>query len=116
MTDRPRFRYRRATRGRLAAWAVPFIAALAGIILLVQLFAAAAHHDHELAAKSQHCVACALHAHPDTAPPGTPPEAASPAWSLLGMLPPPARTASAAPAADHLLPPSQAPPPFLSSR
>lgn len=116
MTDRSRFRHRRATRGRLASWARPFIAALAAAILLVQLFAAAAHHDHELAAKSQHCVACALHAHPDAAPPDMPPSAAPSGWTLLGMLAPCARAVSLALPADHLLPPAQAPPTFLSLR
>ena len=109
----PRTRHRRATlRGRAASW----VLALAAIVLLLQLFAAAAHHDHELAAKSQHCVACALHAQPHAVPPDAPAVPAPFRWTLLHVI---AATPSidAAPlAAGYLLPPSQAPPPFPSLR
>jgi hypothetical protein len=116
MTAHPRSRSSRVPRGRVASWATSFIAVLATLILLVQLFAAVAHHDHELAAKSQHCVACVLHAHPDAAPPDAPPSPAPTGWALRGVLPPFPVTSAAAPPSDHLLPPAHAPPPFLSLR
>ncbi|GGY11782.1 hypothetical protein GJV26_27135 [Massilia dura] len=109
----PRSRSRRAAlRGRLASWVV----ALAAAILLLQLFAAAAHHDHELAAKSQHCVACALHAQPHAAPPEARPAPAPFGWTLLHTLASLPPAFPAAHAARYLLPPSQAPPSFLSLR
>ena len=113
MPARPYTDHRRASlRGRLASW----ILGLAAVILLVQLFAASAHHDHELAAKSQHCVACVLHAHPDAAPPDAPVLPAPSGWTLLGTLSPLSGISSPAAAAGYLLPPSRAPPPFLSIR
>lgn len=113
MTAPPRSDHRRASpRGRLASW----ILGLAAVILLLQLFAASAHHDHELAAKSQDCVACLLHAHPDAAPPDAPPLSAPSGWTLLRTLSPLSGTASPAPAAGYLLPQLRAPPAFLSIR
>ncbi|HEX8602388.1 MAG TPA: hypothetical protein VF774_07065 [Pseudoduganella sp.] len=117
MTACPRSRYRRATpRGRVASWALALSLALAAIVLLLQLFAAAAHHDHELAAKSQHCVACALHAQPHGAPPDAQPPPPALHWTLLQILSAIPFIAAAAHAASCVLPPAQAPPPFLSLR
>ena len=113
----PRSPYRRAfLRSRVASRAASWIAALAAAIFLLQWFAAAAHHDHELAAKSQHCVACALHAQPHGAPPDAqqPPPALR--WTLLQVLYAIPFIAALAHAASCVLPPAQAPPPFLSLR
>jgi hypothetical protein len=116
MTARPRSRPTRALRGPAASWAARCALALATLILVLQLFAAAAHHDHELAAKSQHCVACVLHAHPDAAPPDAPPLPLPSAWTLLGVLDPVAGNASQLPPAGRVLPPPRAPPSFPSPR
>lgn len=113
MTSRPRPRHHRASlRGAVASWVLAFAAA----IVLLQWFAAAAHHDHELAAKSPHCVACALHAQPHAPPPDIAPSPASLRWTLLHALVPASSTLPAPHATRYLLPPSQAPPAFLSLR
>ena len=113
----PRSPYRRAfLRSRVASRAASWIAALAAAIFLLQWFAAAAHHDHELAAKSQHCVACALHAQPHGAPPDMAPAPPPLRWMLLQTLAPATPAFPAPPAARYLLPPSHAPPAFLSLR
>ena len=101
----PTARIRRsAARGALALW-------LAVIVLLAQLLAAT-HHDHEIAAKSQHCVSCALHAQPHAAPPEAALRSAPFSWTLLHALlfaPAPGRHVAAA---DYALPPAHAPPSF----
>lgn len=96
-----------APRGWLALWLVT-------LVFLAQLFTST-QHDHELSAKSQHCVACALHVQPHAAPPPALPAPAPAVWHLLRTLAPLAPPASAAPAADYLLPPAHAPPASLLS-
>lgn len=112
MIHRPPSRPCRASRGRAAAWVV----ALAALVFLLQCFAAAAHHDHELAAKSQHCVACALHAQPYAPPPDVQPSPAPLRWTLLHALVPASLAVPAPRPTRYLTPPSQAPPLFLSLR
>lgn len=92
-------------RGRRAAW-------LVALCLVLQPFAAA-QHEHEAAAKPQHCVSCMLHAQPQAAPPDTVLAVAPFSWNLLHALAPaPLRQRLARPV-DYLLPPSHAPPVFL---
>ena len=118
MSARPRFRLRlrhRAPRGGAASRAAAWLIALAAAVLLWQQFAACAHGDHEVAAASPHCVACALHATPHAAPPAAAPAPAAPAWVLLHPLEPAAAAHPAYRAAAYLLPPAHGPPPFLSN-
>lgn len=113
MTDavalpRPQHRPRQHARPAWAAW----LARLLVVVLLVQLFALT-QHDHPLAAQSQHCHACALHAQPHAGPPLALPAPPPFSWTLLaGTVALPAR-AAAAHSAPWLLPPAQAPPAFL---
>lgn len=87
------------------------ILALAALVFIVQLLGAA-HHDHELAAKSQHCVSCVLHAQPHAAPPDAVLRVVPLAWILeyavIGTL----ITAAPPAVSDYLLPLPHAPPPF----
>jgi hypothetical protein len=94
-----------APRGWIALW-------LAAIVLVAQLLAAA-HHDHEIAAKSQHCVACALHAQPYAAPPDAALRTAPFSWTLLHPLASLPAAGRHVPAIDYALPPAHAPPAFL---
>jgi len=108
MTDVPiRPRRPAAAHGRHAVWLIV-------IVFLLQFLGATQHH-HEPKAKAQHCVACALHAQPHAAPPGTTLAPLPSGWILLHAL---VRTeAGRAPAieADYLLPPAHGPPAFQST-
>jgi hypothetical protein len=100
-------RYRpAAVRGRVLVW-------LAALIFLLQMLAATEHH-HELSAKSQHCVACTLHAQPHAAPPAPVLPLAPFAWQLLATLATLDVGSAHVPASAHLRPPPQGPPAFLS--
>ncbi|QGZ38047.1 hypothetical protein IP92_05805 [Pseudoduganella flava] len=101
----PSLRRLAAPRGWVALW-------LAAIVFLAQLLAAA-HHDHEVAAKSQHCVACALHAQPHAAPPDAVVRTAPFSWILLHRLAFVPSAGRHVPADDYALPPAHAPPAFL---
>lgn len=115
MSTLARFRLRHAApRGGAVSRAAAWLLALAAVILLWQQFAACAHHEHELAAASQHCVACTLHAQPHAAPPATAPASAPPGWVLLHPMEPAAAARLARRAAAYLLPPAHAPPLFLA--
>jgi hypothetical protein len=94
-----------AMRGRLLPW-------LAVLVLLFQLLAGAAHH-HEASSKTQHCVACALHAQPHAGPPAAVLAPLASGWRLLHALAPALPPSSPVIAADFLRPPPQAPPAFL---
>lgn len=104
----PPFRPRAASRGLPAQWLALWLAA---VIVIVQLLGAA-HHDHELAAKSQHCVSCVLHAQPHAAPPDAVPRIAPFGWILEHAVT--ATLIAAVPPAvsDYLLPLPHAPPLF----
>ncbi len=104
----PRHRHYRpaALRGQVVLW-------LAACVFLLQMFAAAVHHDHEVAAKSPHCVSCALHAQPHAAPPDTVLPVAPFRRALLHALFTPDVADRIAPRTAWLLPPPHAPPVFL---
>ena len=92
------------TRGRVLVW-------LATLVFLLQMLAATEHH-HDLSAKSQHCVACTLHAQPLAAPPDTALPLAPFAWHLLHALAVATLASQAVPAFGWLRPPPHAPPVF----
>lgn len=96
-----------AARGRLLPW-------LAVLVLLFQLLAGTEHH-HEASSKTQHCVACALHAQPHAGPPAAAMAPVAIAWRLLHALAPLAPPSIRVAAAAFLRPPSHAPPAFLAA-
>jgi hypothetical protein len=100
----PRYRRPAALRGRAVLW-------LFALLFLFQMLGAT-HHDHEVAAKSQHCVSCALHAQPHAAPPDMAVHPAPVGWMLLHPVLTVDRVAPAAQAARWLLPLPHAPPAF----
>lgn len=106
----PRHHRPAAARGRPAPWLGGWLVIA---VFLLQLFAVTLHDDHELAAKSQHCVACALHATPHAAPPDTVLPVAPLRWTLLYALAPAQPPRRLAHSADYLRPPPHAPPSFL---
>ena len=96
-----------AIRGRTAVWLIV-------LVFLLQLLGATQHH-HEAKAKTPHCVACALHAQPHAAPPGTSLAPLPSGWFLLHALVLTQARSAPASGADYLLPPAHGPPAFQST-